>query len=248
MLTIDGKLYSDEAPELCPPNASPAFPRIIASPESLGQDSGLTDLHLPDVVATHLYKWNPEALRNFLDLHRGKFEYVLERPGHLTLLIARLGQKIQVSERPNIVHCPNNMFEQIELHSDGYTDGSATITYLLSTTGEWKTTFGYMGLSPTYDPPQVEEYAKKLAMDLLKSKGWVTGEGKVHKILWTKLPGEAGFKVPYDSEQQEFYGLPPGWEGMDDDEIARVQKHNRAKQPYEERDKWAFELIAPTTC
>jgi hypothetical protein len=59
----------------------------------------LMDLHLPDVVVTHLYNWNPEALRHFLDLHRGKFEYVVERPCQLTLLIARLGQKIQVSAK-----------------------------------------------------------------------------------------------------------------------------------------------------
>ena len=82
---------------MCPPNASPAFPRLIVFPENLSQDLDLLDWHLPDVVATHLYKWNPEALRSFLDLRRGKFEYTLERPGYLTLLIARLGQKIQVS-------------------------------------------------------------------------------------------------------------------------------------------------------
>jgi hypothetical protein len=104
------------------------------------------------------------------------------------------------------------------------------------------------GRSPTYDPSEIEEYAKQFAVDLLKSKGWVTGEGNVHKALWTKLPNEDGFKVPNHAEQQEFYGLPLGWEGMDDDEITRVQKQSWAKHPYEERDKWAFELIEPTTC
>jgi hypothetical protein len=89
------------------------------------------------------------------------------------------------------------------LHIDGYTDGSATITHLLSITGEWKTIFGYVSISPAYDSPKVEEYARKLATDLLKNKGWVTGEHKV-KVLWTKFPSEGGFKVPYDSEQQEF--------------------------------------------
>ena len=69
--------------------------------------------------------------------------------------------------------------------------------------------------------------------DLLKNKGWVTGEHKV-KVLWTKFPSEGGFKVPYDSEQQEFYGLPPGWEEMDDEEIARIQKCSRENQPYGE--------------
>ena len=134
------------------------------------------------------------------------------------------------------------------MHSDGYMDGSSTITYLLSITGEWKPTFGYMNLSPTYDSSEIEEYAKKLAMDLLKGKGWVTGDGKAHKVLWTKLPDEVGFKVPYDVEQQEFYGLPQGWEKMDDYEIAGVQKQRRERQLYDDRDKWAFELIEPTTC
>jgi hypothetical protein len=134
------------------------------------------------------------------------------------------------------------------LHSDGYRDGSATITYVLSITGEWKPTFGYMDLSPTYNSSKIEEYAKKLAMDLLNNKGWVTGEGNVHKVLWTKLPDEEGFKIPYDTEQQEFYGLPPGWERMNDDEIATVEKRRRAKQPYEDQDKWAFELIDPVIC
>jgi hypothetical protein len=133
------------------------------------------------------------------------------------------------------------------LHNDGYTDGSATITHLLSTTGEWKTIFGYVSISPAYDSPKVEEYARKLATDLLKNKGWVTGEHKV-KVLWTKFPSEGGFKVPYDSEQQEFYGLLPDWEEMDDEGIARMQKRSRENQPYEERDKWPFELIEPTAC
>jgi len=188
-------------------------------------------VHLPDVVATHLYNWNPEALQKLLDLHRGKFEYVLERPSHLTLLIARLGQKIQ-----------------IELHSDGYTEGSATVNYLLSTSGKWIPTFGYMDLSPTYDISRVEEYAVKFAVNLLKGKGWTTGEGKVHKVLWTKLPGEEGYKIPYDEDQQQFYGLPIGWERMNDDQIAGIKREIQSKKPYEERDKWAFELIEPTVC
>ncbi|KIM75365.1 hypothetical protein PILCRDRAFT_675957 [Piloderma croceum F 1598] len=71
------KFYSDEALDLCPPDASHGFPRLIVSPENLSQDLDLMDLHLPDVVVTHLYEWNPEALRNFLDLRRGKFEYTL---------------------------------------------------------------------------------------------------------------------------------------------------------------------------
>jgi hypothetical protein len=72
------------------------MPRVITSPENLCQSA---QVGLPDVVVTHLYNWCPEALHNFLDLHHGKFEYVLERPGQLTLLIARLGQKIEVSSR-----------------------------------------------------------------------------------------------------------------------------------------------------
>ena len=131
---------------------------------------------------------------------------------------------------------------------DGYTDGTATIIHFLSTTGEWKTIFGYISISPTYDSPKVEEYTRKLATDLLKNKGRVTGEGRVQKVLWTKFPSEGGFKVPYDSEQQEFYGLPPDWEEMDDEEIARMRKRSRENQPYEERDKWPFEPIEPTAC
>lgn len=86
--------FSDEVTQLCSSNASLGSPRIIVSPEAF---DGSDAVRLQDVVVTHLYKWNPEALEKFLDLHRGKFEYVLERPSQLTLLIARLGQKIQVS-------------------------------------------------------------------------------------------------------------------------------------------------------
>jgi hypothetical protein len=110
------KLCSDQAPDLCPPNTSPAFPRLIVSPENLSQDLDLMDLHLPDVVAIHLYKWNSEALRNFLDLRRGKVEYTLERSGYLTLLIAYLGQKIQVSAETvntNSTHSPNYMLSRL---------------------------------------------------------------------------------------------------------------------------------------
>lgn len=105
-----------------------------------------------------------------------------------------------------------------------------------------------MDLSPTYDESQVEEYAAKLALNLLKGKGWTTGEGRVHKVLWTKLPGEEGFNAPYDEDQQQFYGLPTGWEGMNDGQIAEEQMERRSKKPYEEREKWAFELIEPTVC
>lgn len=52
---------------------------------------------MPDAVITHLYEWDPAALEKLLDLRRGKFEYILEREGELTLFIARFGQKIQVS-------------------------------------------------------------------------------------------------------------------------------------------------------
>jgi len=223
--------FSNEAAELCPPNAPSGFPHIISSPEAFDEATDVNDIHFPDVVATHLYKWNPEALRKFLDLRRGKFEYVLERPHQLTLLVARLGQKIHV-----------------ELHSDGYTEGSTTITYLLSTSGEWKPTFGYKDLSPTYNPSKIEEYAVTFATKLLNDKGWTIGGDKVHKVLWTKLPGEDGFKIPYDTDQQEFYGLPSGWEGMSDEQISESQREFRSKKPYEERDKWAFELIEPTVC
>jgi hypothetical protein len=41
------------------------------------------DLHLPDVMATHLYKWNSEALRNFLDLRRDKVEYTVPLKGQV---------------------------------------------------------------------------------------------------------------------------------------------------------------------
>lgn len=92
--------FSDEAPELCPPDASPGFPRIIASPESPIEGTDASNVHLADVVATHLYNWNPDALHKFLDLRRGKFEYALERPSQLTFLVARLGQKIQVRTVP----------------------------------------------------------------------------------------------------------------------------------------------------
>lgn len=84
--------YSDKALEILGSRAG--CPRIIASPDTNSATSN--PLRLPDVVVTHLYKWNQDALPKFLDLHRGKFEYVLKRPGQLTLLIARLGQKIVV--------------------------------------------------------------------------------------------------------------------------------------------------------
>lgn len=137
---------------------------------------------------------------------------------------------------------------EVELHSDGYAEGSATITYLLSKTGEWKTKFGYMDLSPTYDPDKIKEYATQMAVGLLKGKAWVDGEGITHKVQWTKLPGEEGYKLPYDRDQQEFFGLPKGWEGMNDEEIMRAQKESRVNKPFEDRDKWPFELIEPTVC
>lgn len=138
------------------------------------------------------------------------------------------------------------------LHSDGYATGSSTFTYLCSVpTREWKPTFAYAELSATYDPLKIEEYGKKLADDILQGKGWLKKpgtDGSTHKVLWTKLPHEDGFKVPYDVEQQAFYGLPEGWEGMDDEAIAKVQKTRDRNKPYDGREGWAFELILPTVC
>lgn len=105
-----------------------------------------------------------------------------------------------------------------------------------------------MDLSATYDVSTIEVYSQKFAHDLLKCKGWVMGEGRMHKVQWTKLPGEDGFKIPYDVDQQKFYGLPAGWEKMSDQEIAELEKARTASQPWEARDKWAFELIEPTVC
>ncbi|KZP16856.1 hypothetical protein FIBSPDRAFT_975090 [Athelia psychrophila] len=221
--------YSDEALEIL--GLHTGCPRIIASPETTTASATSNPLRLPDVVVTHLYKWNQDALPKFLDLHRGKFEYVLERPGQLTLLIARLGQKIV-----------------IQWHSDGYISGAVTINYLLSTTGEWKPTFGYMDLSATYEASKIDAYAEKFANDLIEMKGWTTDEGKEHRVQWTKLPGEKDYRVPYDEDQQKFYGLPAGWDKMTDQEVADIEKARTANQPWEDRDKWAYELIEPTVC
>ena len=68
--------------------------KVLESIDAIASDPG--SVTLPEAVVTHLYKWNSDALSKFLDLRRGKFEYALKRPGRLTLVIARFGQKIQV--------------------------------------------------------------------------------------------------------------------------------------------------------
>lgn len=105
-----------------------------------------------------------------------------------------------------------------------------------------------MDLSPSYDTPKIKEYASKLALTILKTKGWINENGKTHKVIWTKFPNEDGYLPSYDGDQQDFYGLPAGWEEMSDDAIATIQKEGRTRKPYDERDKWAFELIVPTAC
>ena len=137
---------------------------------------------------------------------------------------------------------------KIQWHSDGYTSGAATINYLLSTAGDWQPTFGYMELSATYEAHKIEQYAEKFAQDLIKLQGWVADEAKTHRVQWTKLPGEKDYRVPYDTDQQAFYGLPSGWEQMTDEEIADKEKMRTANQPWEARDRWAYELIEPTVC
>lgn len=241
--------YSDEAlSEIL--GSRPGCPRIITSPETFGTSMSTTStpLRLPDVVVTHLYGWNQDALPKFLDLNRGKFEYVLERPGQLTLLIARLGQKIVVCAFHKLYSITYRSTLKIQWHSDGYVSGAATINYLLSITGEWKPTFGYMDLSATYEASKISKYAEKFAKDLIQIKEWIVGESNVHRVQWTKLPGERDYRVPYDEDQQKFYGLPEGWNKMTDEEVAEAEKVRTANQPWEARDKWAYELIEPTVC
>lgn len=138
------------------------------------------------------------------------------------------------------------------LHSDGYSTGSSTFTYLCSVpTRKWKATFAYADLSATYETLKIEEFGKKLAMNILERKGWQKKHNmndSNHKVLWTKLQNENGFKVPYDVDQQAFFGLPEGWEGMNDEAIAKAQKARDQNKPYDDREKWAFELILPTVC
>jgi len=105
-----------------------------------------------------------------------------------------------------------------------------------------------MELSTTYETPKIEQYAQKFAKDLIKLQGAESAEAGIHRVQWTKLSGEKDYRVPYDVDQQKFYGLPAGWEQMTDDEIAIASKEGAANQPWEARDRWPYELIEPTVC
>jgi hypothetical protein len=67
-------------------------------------------------------------------------------------------------------------------------------------------------------------------------------------VTWTKLPNEPGYDIHRDGEQQQFFGLPSNWRQMTDVDVDKLLAEKKANQPWEERDKWPYELMKPTVC
>ena len=84
-----------------PANAPEGHPHIIDL-EAINENDLPDDLKAVDVIATVLYKWDPEALQNLLDLSKEDFHF-----GHLTAsqyetYIIRNGRYVRVRKLRHI--------------------------------------------------------------------------------------------------------------------------------------------------
>jgi hypothetical protein len=95
--------YLDTNPSL-PADAPPGHPHLI----DCSQPTVNKAHHLPDIVATILYNWNPDALTAFLYLgHDKTFIFKIEQAPssqQIDYVIARTGSTVVVSLRPQRPH------------------------------------------------------------------------------------------------------------------------------------------------
>jgi hypothetical protein len=86
-----------------PATAPEGHPHIIDDIENISEDDLPDNLEAVDVIATVLYKWNPEALHNLLDMSKNQFHFgyldARRNEIYLYFYIARDGPEVRVGRQ-----------------------------------------------------------------------------------------------------------------------------------------------------
>lgn len=87
-----------------PADAPDGHPHII-NIESFNEEFPPEDLKAVDAIASVLYKWNPKALSDLLDLNKDTFYWCFNNGHGYEIFVSRIGDKVRVSDILNVWEC-----------------------------------------------------------------------------------------------------------------------------------------------